>query len=207
MTAPPSLSKPDNDDPIVDLPAVPASSVSRAKQTIARRAATPHHEDTDEEVDGLDIDPTRINTNPFAEMWPSERVVKLVKANNYVPMWYFTAAGCRQAAKERRDESGQTMFWQESGGTKAAGHPDSLVEDHHLAPLDFHNATSLWVEVATRVKVSKRVLDSMILLNHDIFNSQAWRTEPVSTIKLHDHQRSTWSKRRHQRNAGTMMRS
>ncbi|KAE8219498.1 hypothetical protein CF319_g6815 [Tilletia indica] len=51
MTAPPSLSKPDNDDPIVDLPALPASSVSRAKQTTARRAATPHHEDTDEEDD------------------------------------------------------------------------------------------------------------------------------------------------------------
>ncbi|KAE8222574.1 hypothetical protein CF319_g4254 [Tilletia indica] len=126
-------------------------------------------------------------------MWPSERVVKLVKASNYVPMWYFTAAGCRHAAKERRNGTEQTIFWHEGGGMKPAGHPAALVDDHHLPPLEFHDAASLWVEVATRAKVSKRVLDFMILFNHEVFGSSTWRTDPVSMIQLHNHQRSTWS--------------
>ncbi|KAE8237795.1 hypothetical protein A4X06_0g9104, partial [Tilletia controversa] len=153
----------------------------------------------EDEDDGLDLDESRVNTTSYAEKWPADRIVKQVRALNYVPMWYFTDAGCALAAKERRDGTIQAIFMQLDGGLKPTGHPNSLIDDHRLSPEDFVNAASLWVDVALRAGVSRRMVDSMILFNAKLIHTALWRQNAVIAMRWHDHQRSTWSEKRHEK--------
>ncbi|CAD6891158.1 unnamed protein product, partial [Tilletia laevis] len=108
-------------------------------------------------------------------------------------------AGCALAAKERRDGTSQAIFMQLDGGLKPTGHPNSLIDDHRLSPEDFANAASLWVDVALRAGVSRRMVDSMILLNAKLIHTALWRQNAVIAMRWHDHQRSTWSEKRHEK--------
>ncbi|KAE8235920.1 hypothetical protein A4X13_0g9330 [Tilletia indica] len=182
---------------------VAREKAKKARHVPRHRAVSPEY-DTEEEDDGLDLDPTRVNTASYAAKWPADRIVKQVRAHNYVPMWYFTDAGCALAAKERKDGTSQSIFVQLDGGLKPTGHPDSLVVDHQLSPYDFGCAASLWVDVATRIGVSKRMVDSMVLLNAKLLTSALWRQDPVIAMRWHDHQRSTWAEKRHQKNHFTL---
>ncbi|CAD6977831.1 unnamed protein product, partial [Tilletia controversa] len=105
----------------------------KTRPSAPHRALSPEYH-TEDEDDGLDLDESRVNTTSYAEKWPADRIVKQVRALNYVPMWYFTDAGCALAAKERRDGTIQAIFMQLDGGLKPTGHPNSLIDDHRLSP-------------------------------------------------------------------------
>ncbi|KAE8183655.1 hypothetical protein CF336_g8091 [Tilletia laevis] len=170
----------------------------KTRPSAPHRALSPEYR-TEDEDDGLDLDESRVNTTSYAEKWPADRIVKQVRALNYVPMWYFSDAGCALAAKERRDGTSQAIFMQLDGGLKPTGHPNSLIDDHRLSPEDFANAASLWVDVALRAGVSRRMVDSMILLNAKLIHTALWRQNAVIAMRWHDHQRSTWLEKRHEK--------
>ncbi|CAD6939384.1 unnamed protein product, partial [Tilletia laevis] len=126
MSAPPSPS------PIVGQKRqADADSVPRKKQSkqSVHRALSPTLDG-----DGLDIDYGATNRNAFEESWPSSKVELKVKNLDFVAMWYFTPAGCKHAAKERKDGATRPMIYHSDGTFKPAAPPIGEVEDWFLDP-------------------------------------------------------------------------
>ncbi|CAD6945162.1 unnamed protein product [Tilletia controversa] len=168
----------------------------RKKPTKGARATTPIIVGSEEEDDGLDIDYGARNHNSFEEHWPSNKICRLVKSLDFVDMWFFTPAGCRAAAKDRRDGTEQAMLLQADGTLKPAGPPQSLVKDWDLDAHDFRSAADKWLKVAMKMGVSTRMQNSIALLNNEICGHESWSTEPTPLIRWHHHQRETWARDR-----------
>ncbi|CAD6973127.1 unnamed protein product [Tilletia controversa] len=168
----------------------------RKKPTKGARATTPIIVGSEEEDDGLDIDYGARNHNSFEEHWPSNKICRLVKSLDFVDMWFFTPAGCRAAAKDRRDGTEQAMLLQADGTLKPAGPPQTLVKDRDLDAHDFRSAADKWLKVAMKMGVSTRMQNSIALLNNEICGHESWSTEPTPLIRWHHHQRETWARDR-----------
>ncbi|CAD6962704.1 unnamed protein product, partial [Tilletia laevis] len=168
----------------------------RKKPTKGARATTPIIVGSEEEDDGLDIDYGARNHNSFEEHWPSNKICRLVKSLDFVDMWFFTPAGCRAAAKDRRDGTEQAMLLQADGTLKPAGPPQTLVKDWDLDAHDFRSAADKWLKVAMKMGVSTRMQNSIALLNNEICGHESWSTEPTPLILWHHHQRETWARDR-----------
>ncbi|CAD6898639.1 unnamed protein product, partial [Tilletia caries] len=189
MSAPPSPS------PIVGQKRqADADSVPRKKQSkqSVHRALSPTLDG-----DGLDIDYGATNRNAFEESWPSSKVELKVKNLDFVAMWYFTPAGCKHAAKERKDGATRPMIYHSDGTFKPAAPPIGEVEDWFLDPHVFRAATDKWVKVAIKMGVSERMQQSMAMLNSAICNHDDWETNPAPLMRWHHHQRETWARDRH----------
>ncbi|KAE8237029.1 hypothetical protein A4X03_0g9244 [Tilletia caries] len=189
MSAPPSPSPVVGQKRQADADSVPRKK--QAKQPI-HRALSPTLDG-----DGLDIDYGATNRNAFEESWPSSKVELKVKNLDFVAMWYFTPAGCKHAAKERKDGATRPMIYHSDGTFKPAAPPIGEVEDWFLEPHVFRAATDKWVKVAIKMGVSERMQQSMAMLNSAICNHDDWETNPAPLMRWHHHQRETWARDRH----------
>ncbi|CAD6890431.1 unnamed protein product, partial [Tilletia caries] len=99
---------------------VPPPSPSLARQRRVREELSPspsakrQKAATGDDADAkaladFEPNPTYLNPHEVDEVWPAERICKQVKRLEFIWIWHFTPAGCRQAEEQRADGTDEAM--------------------------------------------------------------------------------------------------
>ncbi|KAE8180535.1 hypothetical protein CF336_g9254 [Tilletia laevis] len=182
---------------------VPPPSPSLARQRRVREELSPspsakrQKAATGDDADAkaladFEPNPTYLNPHEVDEVWPAERICKQVKRLEFIWIWHFTPAGCRQAEEQRADGTDEAMVMQSDGSFKPAV-STRVTKDELLPAHQFQAAAALWLRVATRMKVPSDILCAMTLLNTKIFGHPHWQTDPATLQVWHAHQRRSWA--------------